>query len=181
MRAHDNRTPDLPGAVVAIGAFDGVHRGHQKVILQAVQRSKELMVPSLVYTFDPPPRSYFQGAKVLTTVEEKISRIVTLGVDHIVVANFDQSYINRSADSFIEELTRVSPKEINVGRDFRFGKNRTGDVTKLSKHFQVSLTETVRCAGGVTISSTRIRKLLLQGKHHEAALLLGWEQPAPVY
>ncbi|WP_028784781.1 FAD synthetase family protein [Thalassobacillus devorans] len=180
MRAHYNSTPDLTGAVVAIGAFDGVHRGHQKVILQAVQRSKELMVPSLVYTFDPPPRSFFQGAKVLTTVEEKVSRIAALGVDHIVVANFDQSYINRTADSFIEELTRFSPKEINVGRDFRFGKNRFGDVTKLSKHFHVNITKAVCCAGGDTISSTRIRKLLLQGEHNEAALLLGWEQPSPV-
>lgn len=164
----------MPSSVVAIGAFDGVHRGHQRVISQAVKRSKKYNVPTVVYTFDPSPRSYFQGARILTTIEKKIEHIQRLGVDHVVIARFDETYINRTPASFIDELTNISPLEIHVGRDFRFGKNRSGDVDLLAEHFQLQLTESVCCPGGTIISSTRIRNLLSQGNIQEATFLLGW-------
>ena len=95
MKAHVYSSLELPRSIVAIGAFDGVHKGHQAVIKQAVQRGRKLKVPSVVYTFDPPPRVFFQGARMLTTVQEKVLKIEKLAAGHAVVARFDEVYANR--------------------------------------------------------------------------------------
>ncbi|MCA0174583.1 FAD synthetase [Bacillus sp. RAR_GA_16] len=162
------------GSVVSIGAFDGVHRGHQTVISHAVDRARELGVSSLVYTFDPPPRHYFQNAKVLTSIEEKLMYLETLGVDQVVIASFNECYINRTSKWFIDTLRRFNPLEIHVGMDFRFGKNRAGDIDLLAKHFNVKPTKPVCCPNGDVISSTRIRNLLSHGRFKEALTLLDW-------
>ncbi|WP_242224824.1 adenylyltransferase/cytidyltransferase family protein [Bacillus cereus group sp. BfR-BA-01380] len=171
---HDEGVLILQKSVVAIGAFDGVHKGHQEVIRKAVEKSRELHVENVVYTFDPPPRSYFQGARVLTPISEKLNRFNELGADHIVVVRFDQSYVTRKAICFIQELQRLHPVEIFVGEDFRFGKNREGDINLLADYFTVSIVETVCCEEGERISSTRIRNQLCQGELQHAQLLLGW-------
>ncbi|WP_442599761.1 FAD synthetase [Neobacillus sp. D3-1R] len=174
METHYNTSLTLPSSIVAIGAFDGVHRGHQTVIKQAVQRSKQLKVPSLIYTFDPPPRVYFQGVRVLTPLFEKLARLESLGVDHVFVTSFDQTYAKRSAYEFIESLSKLNPLEINVGEDFRFGFNREGDLNLLKQYFKVKVSKPVCCPNGKTISSTRIRQLISQGDRHLSNLLLGW-------
>ncbi|WP_408011114.1 FAD synthetase [Pseudalkalibacillus sp. A8] len=174
MKVHLAKTPTLQGSVIAIGAFDGVHRGHQAVIRETVKQGRIYKFPSVVYTFDPPPRCYFQGAHMLTPIDEKLHRIAELEIDHIVVARFDESYITRSSASFIKELARLNPVEIIVGKDFRFGRNREGDTRLLSKYFQVRVIEPVCCSGGTVISSTRIRKLVSQGEIKESISLLGW-------
>ncbi len=173
MRTHYNQTPVLQGSIVAIGAFDGVHLGHQQVIEKAVKKSREFHVPSVVYTFDPTPRSYFQGARILTHTEHKLNLLELLGVDHVIVAKFDEHYMNRPYNRFIEELNILSPIQIHVGGDFRFGKNRVGDVNALKTHFDVELTDVVCCSRGDRISSTRIRDLIAQNKYEDAATLLG--------
>lgn len=175
METHTEGTLTLSGSVIAIGAFDGVHKGHQEVIRQTVRRSRMLGVPSLVYTFDPPPRHYFSGAQVLTPIEEKVSRIARLGVDHVVIARFDESYTKRSASSFVTELARLGPLCIHVGNDFQFGQNREGNVELLARHFPVQIIEPVHCPDGKTISSTRIRHLLSQGETQKTLSLLGWQ------
>nr|WP_240523235.1 adenylyltransferase/cytidyltransferase family protein [Bacillus cereus] len=70
---HEQCIPELTKSIVTIGAFDGVHKGHQTVIKNAVEKAKELKITNVVYTFDPPPRFYFQGAQILTAIEEKVS------------------------------------------------------------------------------------------------------------
>jgi riboflavin kinase/FMN adenylyltransferase len=174
------KVPFLQGAVMAVGAFDGVHLGHQTVIRETIEKSKNLNVPSVVYTFDPPPKSYFQGARVLTPLPEKLYRLGKLGVDHVVVAVFDELYTKRCPLHFIEELKRANPMEVIVGHDFRFGKKREGDIRVLRQHFRVGVIEPVYCPGGVPISSTRIRELMAKGEREESASLLGWplEQPS---
>ncbi|WP_423410537.1 FAD synthetase [Heyndrickxia sp. MSNUG] len=174
MKAHVYTTLELPQSIVAIGAFDGVHRGHQAVIRQAVQRGRKLMVPSVVYTFDPPPRVFFQGVRMLTTVEEKLFKMEKLGAHHSVVARFDEMYARRSAYEFIETLAKLNPLEVMVGGDFRFGKDRLGDIALLEKYFQVRVTKPVCCSKGSPISSTRIRQLLSEGEVHLSNTLLGW-------
>ena len=174
MEVHVDQGPMFLGSVVSIGAFDGVHRGHQTVISHAVNRARELGVSSLVYTFDPPPRHYFQNAKVLTSIEEKLMYLEALGVDHVVIASFDECYINRTSKWFIDTLRRFNPLEIHVGMDFRFGKNRAGDIDLLAKHFKVKPTKPICCSNGDVISSTRIRNLLSNGRFQEALTLLDW-------
>lgn len=174
MKTHVYTTLELPQSIVAIGAFDGVHRGHQAVIRQAVQRGRKLKVPSVVYTFDPPPRVFFQGVRLLTTVEEKISKIEKLGAKHTVVASFDEVYAKQSANEFIETLIKLNPVEILVGGNFRFGKNRQGDVELLERYFKVRVTKPVCCPKGSPISSTRIRQLISDGEVALSNALLGW-------
>jgi riboflavin kinase / FMN adenylyltransferase len=174
METHIYSSLELPRSIVAIGAFDGVHRGHQTVIRQAVQRGRKLKVPSVVFTFDPPPRVFFQGARMLTTVEEKLAKIEKLRARHAVVARFDEVYAGGSAYEFIDCLAKLNPVEIMVGNDFRFGKDRLGDVSLLKKYFEVSVTKPVCCSQGSVISSTRIRQLISEGEIHLSNALLGW-------
>ncbi|ABO68504.1 FAD synthetase [Geobacillus thermodenitrificans] len=175
MKVHEaNQGLTLPGSVVAIGAFDGVHQGHQAVLRQAVERSRQLGVESVAYTIDPPPRCRFQGSRMLTTLQEKLDRFAVLGLNHAVVAHFDERYAARRVDAFIRELTALNPREVIVGQDFRFGRNREGDVALLRRHFPVRIVQTVCCADGQRISSTRIRELIERGEWEQSTVLLGW-------
>lgn len=174
MRVHETESLTLSGSVVAIGAFDGVHRGHQTVIREMVRKSRSEGVPSVVYTFFPPPRAYFQGAQILTNPDEKVRRLRELGVDHVVLATFDEGYLKRTAKDFIAELATMNPKSVIVGEDFRFGNKRAGNVSLLREHFLVQSLHPICCVDGERISSTRIRKLIMQGKREQALPLLGW-------
>lgn len=167
----------LNASVVAIGAFDGVHMGHQKVIGSAVASAKSMNCPSVVYTFDTPPKAFFAGAQVLTSVEEKLRKIEMLGASCAVVAKFDRDYAARSADAFMDELAQLNPQEIWVGADFRFGAKSAGDVALLATRFNVKVHDAVRCEKGQVISSTRIRGLLDRDPP-SANLLLGHLVPA---
>lgn len=174
LEVHQTDSLQLPRSVVAIGAFDGVHRGHQAVLREMVKNSHLEGVQNVVYTFYPPPRSYFQGAQVLTTPEKKIQLISDLGVEHIVLAKFNEKYLQRTAEDFIEELSLLNPVRIFVGDDFRFGHKRVGDVHLLKEHFPVQSINPICSMDGEKISSTRIRELILRGKREQAAPLLGW-------
>ncbi|WP_068672082.1 adenylyltransferase/cytidyltransferase family protein [Oceanobacillus sp. Castelsardo] len=172
MKTHCSQTLNLNGSVITIGAFDGVHKGHQKVIERLVEQAEIFGVPSVVYTFDPPPRAYFQQVQILSTYEDKMIKLSKLGIDHVVIATFNSEYINRTADSFIDELALLKPFNIIVGEDFRFGHKRTGDIKLLREHFQVETLNPVCCSKGQRISSTRIRELISNGKLEQAIPLL---------
>jgi FAD synthase len=103
-----------------------------------------------------------------------VKRILSLGVDYVLVAHFDNHYLNRSVYSFITELFALHPIEIVVGSDFRFGKYRCGSIEDLKEYFRVRVVEKVCCDKGKVISSTRIRELMSNGKKGEAQKLLNW-------
>lgn len=174
MRVYSACTLSLPGSVVTIGAFDGVHLGHQALVRYAVSRAATFGVPSVAYTFDPPPRVYFQDAPLLAPIHEKVYRLSRLGLDHTVVARFDADYASRSVEDFLEELADLNPQEVWVGADFRFGREQAGDVHTLGKRFATRVFEPVRCEDGRVISSTRIRALKVHDALGEADCLLGW-------
>lgn len=176
MKVHKAKKLRLPGCVLTIGALDGLHKGHQKLIRFAKKRSQELDVPLVIYTFDPPPKVFFQHAKLLLPVEEKVSILENLGVDHVIIAPFDANYVSQGTEAFIEELTYLNPLLICEGQDFRFGRNREGDVTTLRKYFNVSVLDPVLCESKKVISSTRIRTLFLQGDTKKALRLLDWDE-----
>ena len=174
MKVHQTNHLQLSESVVAIGAFDGVHRGHQAVLREMVRKSRYEGISSVVYTFYPPPKSYFQGVQILTKPIKKIQLIKDLGVDHLVLVNFNEEYLQRTAHDFIEELSLMNPKGIFVGGDFRFGHQRAGDVQLLKEHFQVEPIHPICGPDGKRISSSRIRQLIRQGKQEKAVALLGW-------
>lgn len=132
-------TLQLPGSVVTIGAFDGVHRGHQALIRHAVERTDRLGVPSVAYTFDPPPKAFLHGAPILTPLPEKVRRLEALGLDHAVVALFDEDYAARSAEHFLEEVAALNPVEVWVGPSFRFGSGKVEIRRRLERAFRRAL------------------------------------------
>jgi len=164
----------LSRSAVAIGAFDGVHLGHQKLINRMVRSSMELGVPSVVYTFDPPPKVYFGVARPLTCLEEKLDRISALGVDHIVVASFTDAFRRRTAEDFIGDLARLGPEIVWVGSDFRFGACKMGTPTLLGRYFDTQVFAQQCTCTGSPISSTLIRALRDAGDRNGAEELLGW-------
>ena len=174
MQAHPSEKVRLPASVLTIGAFDGVHRGHQALISRAVRRAKALGIPSLAYTFDPPPKVYFQHALSLMPLEEKLDKLENLGLDRVIVARFDEHYAARGTEDFLAELSTLNPDEVWVGRDFRFGRLQSGDLATLGSRFSVRVLEPARCSRGEIISSTRVRRLRAKGSLQEARMLLGW-------
>lgn len=174
MNIYKEQQLDLRQSIIVIGAFDGVHVGHQTLIRQAKKEAVEKNVPLVVYTFDVSPRVYFQQVQPLMSIETKLDKMDQLGVDYVVLATFNKEYANRSQFVFIDELERMNPYQVWVGYDFKFGRDRSGNIQTLQKNFSVRVLEPVCCKGGETISSTRIRKLFTYGRYGEATELLGW-------
>lgn len=172
MQVHPAQTLELSTSVLSIGVFDGVHRGHQDLIRRARERAVQFEAPMVVYTFDPPPRTYFKSAQVLTPLSEKLRQLDTLGIDHVVVARFDADYATRGTRTFLDEIATLNPLEIWEGSDFRFGGDREGDLDTLRAHFTVRIADPVRCDAGKVISSSRVRTLLLRNEPDKARELL---------
>jgi riboflavin kinase/FMN adenylyltransferase len=167
----------LAASVVTIGAFDGVHQGHQALIGQAIRSARARCLPAVVWTFDPPPKVFFGRAESLISVEEKIARLRSLGPDHVVVARFDNAFRRHSAEAFLAELAQINPALVWAGPDFRFGAGQAGTVSLLAERFPTRILEPVRCAAGEVVSSTRIRSLIGMGAFDTAEALQGWLRP----
>lgn len=170
-----------PPAVMTIGVFDGVHRGHQALIGQVVQRARTLRGLSVVLTFYPHPRAVLRpGMPVyeLTSQEEKLSLIAALGVDVVTTLTFTKELSLLRAGEFIDLLLQhVNLRELWVGPDFALGHHREGTVERLSvlgaEHgFTVHIVAPVDSAGE-RVSSSRIRDLITAGDVMQAAALLG--------
>lgn len=172
----------LKGSVVALGTFDGVHRGHQKIIKNTVRFAKKLKRASLVITFDPHPQELIvpeRGLKLLTTLEEREELFCDLGVDGVVVIKFRPWLQRLSYEDFVRKylVEKLGVHRVFVGFDYAFGKGRAGDVSHLKKlgkkyGFSVSVISPVS-ALKKTIKSRDIRKLLSRGRFSKALKLLG--------
>lgn len=176
--------PALRNAVVAIGNFDGVHRGHQAVLQCALDLAKQQGRPAVVLTFEPHPRSFFQpDAPVdrLTPAAEKAELLHTLGFDAVIEEKFSADFAALSAEDFVQTILveRLGAVLVVAGYDFHFGKARRGTPEFLCKAgenagFSVSLVDAFTDEGGALISSSRIRKLLCEGDVAGAAAQLGY-------
>ena len=169
------------GAVVAIGVFDGVHRGHQHVIKQTVELARARGLRSVVVTFDPTPAEVLapdRAPKLLTLIDERADYMKSLGVDEVRVVEFTPATSREEARDFVARalVGHCRAKVIVVGEDFHFGKDRGGNVTTLTEWSAVDGFETVAVAlrgDGERFSSTRIRTLLTNGDVATAADILG--------
>lgn len=176
---------ELPKGEVhlAIGMFDGVHRGHQAVIEAAIYAAQTSGGVAGVLTFFPHPSRIFRPndpTLLIVPPEEKACLIRTLGADFLIEAHFTLVFAQMTADNFLPELKKDIPglKAVYVGENFRFGKNRVGDIAKLVEtgkplDIDVFSLESVS-HNNLTISSTRIREMLVQGDVAGAQALLGY-------
>lgn len=170
------------GCVATIGAFDGLHLGHQAVIDQLLERAKEYGLPSLVILFEPLPREYFapqQAPPRLMSFQEKFRLLRRLGVDRVLRISFNRDFSSMSAEAFIDRVLaeQLGVKYLIVGDDLRFGADRRGDYALLQelgpqKGFAVADTLT-RELDAERISSTRIRAALALSDFELAETLLG--------
>ncbi|MDZ7875222.1 MAG: bifunctional riboflavin kinase/FAD synthetase [Rhizobium sp.] len=174
----------LRGGVVAIGNFDGVHRGHQAVLSRALERAEALGVPALVLTFEPHPRTVFNPDKPvfrLTPPPLRARILEAMGFHSVIEYPFDREFSQRSAEDFVQSILGdwLGAKEVVTGFDFHFGKGREGGPAYLmqagSRHgFGVCLVDAFRDEGTEVISSSRIRGLIAEGDVAQAAGLLGY-------
>ena len=184
---HDRVDAAERGAVVALGNFDGVHLGHQRVIGEAGAIARQRGAAHAVLTFEPHPRSVFRPQDPpfrLTPFRMKARRIEALGADLLFTLHFDADFARRSAEAFIDSVLvqGLGACHVVVGYDFVFGHQRRGNPALLAERgralgFGVGIVDPVEAPGGAVYSSTRIREHLVSGRPREAAALLGrfWE------
>lgn len=170
----------LPGSVVAIGVFDGVHLGHQALIRRAVERARALELSAVAITFDAHPLEVLrpeEAPKYLCSLGARLERIGQLGVDYTVVAKFDRGFASLEAEEFVETCLqgRLSARVVVCGSDFRFGARRAGDIETIKKvGIEVDVVEDLGLSAGTRVSSSDIRRLVAQGSVEEAQRHLGW-------
>jgi len=172
IRHIDDPALALNGACVTLGNFDGIHLGHQALIRSAVDDAKRLNIPSAVLTFEPHPLRVIapdRAPRMLLGHKDKMQLLRALGVDCVVIQQFDRSFAAIPAEDFVRKyLTeRLRAKKVWVGKDLRFGKGRGGDIDKLRAWgaqlgYEVGVVEPVMVCGE-RVSSSRIRELISAG------------------
>lgn len=172
---------ELTNAWVTIGAFDGVHRGHQAILTPLAQEAHAAGSPAVVVTFFPHPAVVLRGAQTshyITTPEERAALLGALGIDVVITLPFTREMAALSAQEFMLLLKQhLALRQLWVGYDFALGRNRQGDIPTL-RRLGEELGYSVRVVseisqGGAAVSSSQVRSLLREGSVAQAARLLG--------
>lgn len=198
MRVISSTIDALTPTCIALGNFDGVHRGHQRVIVPAVQQARCLPVSTTprgdrppdysvefpcptVVTFDPHPREFFSGnpKRLLTPLPEKVEALGKLGIEQLVLLPFDRELAALTPEEFVAEILvkQLQTQSISIGRDFCFGRGRSGNSTDLqaiAADYGVDVQiAPLYCEQNERISSSAIRSALTAGELPRANQLLG--------
>lgn len=182
IRGIHNLRPNDRGCVATIGSFDGVHLGHRAVLHQLAAKAAEFGLPAVVIIFEPLPREFFAPASApprLTRLREKLLALACHSVDRVLCLRFEARLAAMSAQEFVDRIlvAGLAIRCLVLGDDFRFGKNREGNLAMLraaghAHGFQVVNTHTFEI-DGERVSSTRLRQALLRGDLEAAQKLLG--------
>lgn len=178
---------DLPaaarGAALALGNFDGVHRGHARVVGSAVEAARRLGRPSGVISFEPHPRRWFQPDAApfrVMSLDQQARALAGLGVDRLHLLPFDAEMAGLSDADFAARVLAegLGAAHVSAGFDVTFGKGRSGDPEALRRYgalhgFDVAVIERVADEAGLKLSSTAVREALAAGEPERAALILG--------
>ena len=186
MKVHYDLTalPQFKDAIVTMGAFDGVHKGHQQIIQRMKELAQKVQGETIIITFHPHPRKVISSVpgeiKQLTSIKERIQLLEAAGIDHLVIINFDYQFSNMTADQYVEDFLYhyFKPNTVIVGYDHHFGKGRNGNIELLKTmgaklHFQVE--EIIeQLVQNEIISSTLIRNYISEQQIKKANDLLGY-------
>jgi riboflavin kinase/FMN adenylyltransferase len=187
MKIHRNieELPEFKNAVITIGTFDGVHMGHRQIIGKLKSVASSIGGETVIITFHPHPRkvvsSTILGIRLINTLEERIELLEQLGIDHLVVVPFTDAFANQPAEDYVKNflISKFHPHTIIIGYDHRFGRERKGDyllLEKMAALYNYQLQEIPKhVLDEISISSTRIRESLLEGKIDIADKLLGYD------
>ncbi len=178
----DDITQPLKNPVLTIGNFDGVHKGHRALFNKVKERAENINGTSVVMTFDPHPLKLMRtdsSPPIITPTAQKIELIEESGIDVLLCIKFTMDFASITADKFIEELLvkKLGIKEIVVGYDYSFGYKRQGNIELLRQRgekygYRVHVLSPVMI-NNTLVSSTTIRKLIMEGRLEEARPLLG--------
>ena len=176
---------DIKNAVITIGTFDGVHRGHQSILQHINAEAKKINGESVVITFHPHPRLLLRpddkSLQLISTLDEKLDLLEKYQVQNVVVVPFTRAFSTLSASEYITDflVDKFHPKKIVIGYDHHFGNNRSGNIDMLISHqdkFNFTVDEiSKKVVDEIDVSSTKIRKSLNDGNVKQAASLLGHE------
>jgi riboflavin kinase / FMN adenylyltransferase len=172
---------DNPPLAMALGYFDGVHRGHQQVILEAKKKASQMGICSAVMTFDPHPSVVLgkavQQIQYITPLEEKIKIIEELGIDYLFIIHFTAEFANLLPQEFIDQyVIGLNVRHVVAGFDFSYGRMGKGTMETLPFHSRDQFSYSIVpkfTQGDEKVSSTRIRNLLREGKTDSLLSLLG--------
>jgi riboflavin kinase/FMN adenylyltransferase len=187
MRIHRGFDLNLPGCAVTIGNFDGVHRGHQAMLALLTSEARHRGLPSCVLTFEPHPRDFFaqragkpEAAPArIGSLRDKLAELQRCGVDHVVVARFNEAFAAQPPQVFIERVLRQGLRAhyVLVGDDFSFGAKRAGNYAMLDEAGQRLGFDVARMMSyevhGLRVSSSAVRQALAAGDMLQAEALLG--------
>ena len=169
-------------SILTIGTFDGVHIGHNKILKRLIQDSKKNNLSSLVMTFFPHPRMILNKShdiKMIDTISEKINLLEKTGLDNLIIHPFDNNFSKIRAKEFVEEILvkKLKIKEIIIGYDHKFGKDREAsveDLKKFGKDYMFTVKEIpAQEIDSIAISSTKIRDAILNGEIEKCNKFLG--------
>lgn len=170
-------------SVITVGTFDGIHLGHQQLIKKVIQVSRVEHLKSIVFTFDPHPRSILENSKnisLLNTFQEKENILIPYGLDFLVKKKFTEEFSKMSSVDFVKNILidRLNLKHLVIGHDHHFGRNRTANITQLMEYskkydFKVTQVDAFKL-NGISVSSTKIRDLIKDGNIDEANRFLGY-------
>ncbi len=184
MKVHDYTKP-LPAfhkAVITIGTFDGVHRGHIQILESLKKEADRIGGEMIVITFDPHPRKIVshKPLQLINTLEEKISLFQQKNIDHLVVVPFNETFANQPASNYVEDflIRAFHPATIIIGYDHHFGKDRKGNFRLLEQYAQDKAFKLIEIpqhvVENIAISSTKVREALLTGELQTANDFLGY-------
>jgi riboflavin kinase/FMN adenylyltransferase len=186
MKVHYDLTalPQFKDAIVTMGAFDGVHKGHQQIIQRMKELAQKVQGETIIITFHPHPRKVISSVpgeiKQLSNIKERIQLLEAAGIDHLVIINFDYKFSNMTADQYVEDFLYqyFKPNTVIVGYDHHFGKGRNGNIELLKTmgaklHFQVEEIHEQLVQSEI-ISSTLIRNYISEQQIKKANDLLGY-------
>ena len=182
-RSTENITGDFRGSFVSIGNFDGVHLSHQFICRKLASEAKQAGAKSLVITFDPHPKMILhpniRPFFLITTLDEKLERLAACGIDGVLVIPFTMEYSKTTAEEFVHNFLgrKLAIGKIIIGHDYTFGQGKKGNSDYLiaagrDMGFAVEVVDAVK-SGNDIISSTLIRKSIIEGNLKKAAVLLG--------
>jgi len=171
-------------SILTLGTFDGVHKGHQKILKKLNSEAKKNKLKSVVLTFFPHPRNVLNpisNLKLINTIKERTELFEKSGIDILITHPFDKNFSELSAEKFVKSILvdKLNIKKILIGYDHRFGKNRAAGIEDLKKFglkydFQV-IEISVKEQNNVSISSTKIRKSIKDGNIKKAKSYLGYD------
>jgi len=181
IRGLKNFTERLASPVLTLGNFDGVHRGHQAIFKQVIERARQINGTAIAFTFEPHPLKVLapeRSPRLLNTFHGKMKLFSATGLDVVICANFTRTFADQNPEDFARTVLheKLGVKEVYVGYDYAFGKGREGSIESLKKMgqthgFQVGVVEAIQ-VNGMVVSSSVIRDLISSGRVDEAVYLL---------